>query len=282
MTARIIGSGPDTDLRAMHFPAGTLRALQITDTHLYADPIGTLLGVNTLDSFRQVLAHFRDTHWPIDLLLATGDLVHDASPEGYRRIAAMLAEFAVPALCLPGNHDVPPVMHEHLRADGVSTDPVVDLGAWRFVMLDSVIPGEEGGHLRDDQLEIAARALADSDRHTLLCMHHQPVPVGSRWIDTMTLDNPAPLFEILDRHAHLRGVLWGHVHQTYEARRNGVRLMASPSTCVQFAPLSETFLVDQEPPGFRILALQPDGIIHSEVVRVAGVPQGLEIASGGY
>ena len=282
MTASITGSRPDEGLRESEFPAGTLRVLQLTDTHLYADPVRTLLGINTMDSFQRVVEHFRDYHWPLDVLLATGDLVHDASPEGYQRIAGMLAAFDVPVFCLPGNHDIPPVMRQHLRKGQVGTETVQDHGAWRFVMLDSVIPNEEGGHLAEDQLAALDQALSTTDRHVLVCMHHQPVNVGSAWIDTMTLDNPSPLFEILDRHEHVRGVLWGHIHQTFEATRNGVRLMASPSTCVQFAPKADDFQVDEEPPGFRLLALLPDGGIRSEVVRIEGMPQGIELASAGY
>ncbi len=282
MKASITGTKPDSGLHESDLPAGTLRVLQLTDTHLYADPVRTLLGINTLDSFQHVVRHFRDTHWPLDLLLATGDLVHDASPEGYRRIARMLAEFDVPVFCLPGNHDVPDVMREHLRAGPVTTEPVCDHGDWRFVMLDSVIPGEEGGHLADSELAALEQALASTDRHTLVCLHHQPVDVGSAWIDTMTVDNPEPLFEVIDRHSHVRGILWGHIHQTYEATRNDVRLMASPSTCVQFAPRVDDFQVDEEPPGFRLLALLPDGTIKSEVVRIAEMPHGVELASAGY
>lgn len=282
MTSSITGSRPDTNLRAAHFPAGTLRVLQLTDTHLYADSVGTLLGINTLDSFQQVIRHFRDYHWPLDLLLATGDLVHDASPAGYALLADILSSFQVPVFCLPGNHDVPQVMREHLRAERVHTTTVTDHGPWRFVMLDSVIPGEEGGRLGHDQLEQLDAALGSTDRHTLVCMHHQPVKVGSTWIDTMAIDNPEPLFNIIDRHSNVRGILWGHVHQTFEARRGGVRLMASPSTCVQFTPRADDFQVDEEPPGFRMLALLPDGTIRSEVVRVDSMPRGLELASSGY
>ena len=282
MTSSKTGPGPDSNLRETHFPPGTLRVLQLTDTHLYADPVGTLLGMNTLDSFRQVIQHFRDTHWPLDLLLATGDLVHDASPSGYQRIAELLSGFGVPVFCLPGNHDVPAVMRKHLRAERVHTASVIDHGAWRFVMLDSVIPGEEGGRLAPAELEQLEQALASSDRHTLVCMHHQPVNVGSAWIDTMAIENPDPLFEIIDRHANVRGVLWGHVHQTFEGRHGAVRLMASPSTCVQFTPRQDQFQVDEEPPGFRLLALLPDGTIRSEVVRVDDMPLGLELASAGY
>ena len=282
MTPSTAGIPSDSNLCDADFPDGTLHVLQLTDTHLYAKPTGSLLGVNTLDSLRRVIQHIRENHWPLDLLLATGDLVHDASAEGYQRLGDMLSEFGVPVYCLPGNHDDPPRMHRNIVTDLVYTDFAQDFGAWRFVMLDSVIPGEEGGHLKDAQLQRLEQILSSGDRHTLVCMHHQPVKVGSAWIDTMAIDNPDSLFEIIDRHPHVRGLLWGHVHQTYDTFRNGVRLMASPSTCVQFAPGIDTFQVDEEPPGFRLLALLPDGGIRSEVLRTAKMPNGVELASTGY
>src|SRR5210317_2008917 len=96
MTPSTAGTVSDSNLREADFPDGTLRVLQLTDTHLYCKPSGNLLGMNTLDSFQRVIQHFRDHHWPIDLLLATGDLVHDASPEGYARMAEILSSFEVP------------------------------------------------------------------------------------------------------------------------------------------------------------------------------------------
>jgi Icc protein len=282
MAASASGSMPAAQLLKGDLPADSLRVLQVTDTHIYADPAGCLLGVNTLESFRQVVGCFRDTYWPVDLMLATGDLVHDASPAGYRRLAAALASFGVPVLALPGNHDAPAVMRRFLVADGVTTGAVSDHGAWRFVMLDTVIPGSEGGELSADQLRVLEQALASAPGHVLVCMHHQPVPVGSAWIDTMAVRNPGPFFAIVDRYPCVRGILWGHVHQCFEGWHGPARLMASPSTCVQFAPGADAFEVDQEPPGFRVLALHVDGRIDSAVVRADDLPAGLEMASSGY
>lgn len=282
MAASESGSMPVAQMLSGSLPADSLRVLQVTDTHMYADPAGRLLGVNTLESFRQVVGRFRDTHWPIDLMLATGDLVHDASPAGYRRLAAALASFGVPVLALPGNHDVPGTMARHLVADGVTTAPVSDFGAWRFVMLDTVIADSESGELRPDQLQVLEQALQSAPGHVLVCMHHQPVPVGSAWIDTMAIREPGPFFAVIDRYPNVRGILWGHVHQRFEGWHGSVRLMASPSTCVQFAPGEDAFQVDHEPPGFRILALHADGGIDSAVIRAEDLPDGLELASSGY
>jgi Icc protein len=282
MAASDSGSMPIAQLLEGDLPADSLRVLQVTDTHMYSDPAGRLLGVNTLESFRQVVGCFRDSHWPVDLMLATGDLVHDASPAGYRRLAAALASFGVPVLALPGNHDDPAVMKRWLVADGISTGAFSDHGAWRFVMLDTVVPGAESGDLRPGQLRVLERALASAPGHVLVCMHHQPVPVGSAWIDTMAVRDPGPFFAIIDRYPCVRGVLWGHVHQRFEGWHGPVRLMASPSTCVQFAPGQDAFQVDDEPPGFRVLAMHADGGIDSVVVRAEDLPTGLELASSGY
>lgn len=274
--------GDDQDIRRLQLPLETLRVLQITDTHLYAEPKARLLGVNTLDSFHAVIDTFKTAEWQPDLVLATGDLVHDASPSGYQGLARLLNHFERPVLCLPGNHDIPPVMQEHLASEHVSTPKVVDIGAWRFVMLDSVIPGEVGGHLADSELQHLRDALTDNDRPTLVCLHHQPVPVGSQWIDSMGLDNADAFMAIIEQAPSVRGVLWGHVHQHYDQVHKGVRLMATPSTCVQFATHSDDFAVDDAPPGFRLLALTPDGGIHSQVIRTPEMPEGLDLVSVGY
>jgi Icc protein len=274
--------GVEQDIRHLQLPPDTLRVLQITDTHLYAEPDSRLLGVNTLDSFRAVIDAFKHIDWQTDLVLATGDLVHDASPSGYRDLAQTLNHFGQPVLCLPGNHDDPGVMREHLACEHVSTPHVVDIGAWRIVLLDSVIPGEVGGHLREDELQRLRDALNGNTRPTLICLHHQPVPVGSHWLDNMGLDNASELMQIVEQAPAVRGVLWGHVHQCYDANHKNMRLMATPSTCVQFSANSDDFSVDNAAPGFRLLALLPDGTIHSQVMRTPELPAGLNLASEGY
>jgi len=263
-------------------PAGTLRIAQITDTHLYADTERRLLGLNTLDCLRQVIGLVQATAWPIDMVLATGDLVHDASPAGYELASREFANLHVPVYALPGNHDIPAVMLDSLSSNGMTMPGVVDTAHWRLVMLDSVIPNAEGGHLSDHELAHLEQALSQQDKHTLVCLHHQPLPVGSRWIDTMALDNGDAFFDILARHPQVRGVLWGHIHQEYDQTRNGLRLLASPSTCVQFSHAADDFRVDEKPPGCRLLALLPDGSIHTEVLRLERYPNGIDLDSGGY
>lgn len=265
-----------------NLPEGSLKILQITDTHLYADTGGTLLGMNTQQTLDEV---FDMTHQcgPIDMILSTGDLVHDSSVAGYKRFQKIMEQPKVPVYCLPGNHDEPEVMRKTLVDSEVVYIPSVIHGDWLFVFLDSTLADSEGGNLSPQELDRLHATLSDHpDKHALVCLHHHPVPVDSQWMDTMLVDNADDFFDIIDQHKHVKGILWGHIHQTYESERNQVALLASPSTCIQFTPEKDDFDLDNEPPGCRWLALLPNGEIRSCVTRLAEMPQGLDFNSVGY
>lgn len=257
------------------------RVLQITDCHLFADPEARLLGVPTQQSLDAVLAAVSDR--PRDLVILTGDLTQDAAPEGYRRLLDRLDELGTPFAWLPGNHDDPATMRACLAQAGRSAPDHVVLGDWLVVMLDTSVPGQDVGHLAEGELARLDRLLADHPRrHVLVCLHHHPVPVGCHWLDPIGLGNAGAFFRVLDRHPNVRGVLWGHVHQVFEARRDGRRLMASPSTCFQFKPRTREFTLDPLPPGWRELALYPDGTLQSRVHRLEDYEVTLDTAAAGY
>jgi Icc protein len=46
--------------------------------------------------------------------------------------------------------------------------------------------------------------------------------------------------------------------------------MCTPATCMQFRPRQPGFEVDDRPPGYRVLDLQDDGRISTEVVWLEG------------
>lgn len=261
----------------------TLCVLQITDTHLYADPEKSLLGINTLESFRRVLAlGISNPHRKPDIIIATGDLVHDASAAGYRRLAKEFETCQIPVYCLPGNHDKALVMNSCLEDHGVSTQKVLDRGRWRIILLDSTIPDQEGGRLSAGELELLEHSLANTDRNVMVCLHHQPLPVGSEWIDKMALENGEEFFRLVRQHPRVKAVIWGHIHQDYHESRDGVQLFATPSTCIQFAPGIPGFKVDDSPPGCRLLTLEANGQLSSLLLTTEQVPVGADLGSAGY
>lgn len=259
-----------------------LRVAQITDTHLYAIPDGQLLGLNTRDCLEQVLQRVRQDG-PFDLLVASGDLAHDGSEAAYRNLREQVGQLGIPAYCLPGNHDESIAIREQLDSEGFHCVRSHLAGGWQMVFLDSTVEGEDGGHLDDRELDGLSRALdSQPDLPALVWLHHQPVLMGSRWLDTMAVDNPHELFAIIDRHPQVRALVWGHVHQTFEQQRKQQRLLATPSTCLQFLPASENFAIDEIPPGYRWLELYPDGELKTGVTRLEDIPGRIDLSANGY
>ena len=245
-----------------------IRLLQISDPHLFGRADGALRGVVTRDSLRAVLHHARTHHWNAEALLLTGDLVNDDAG-GYATVRELLGNLGKPVWCVPGIHDEVEAMRRELRAAPFEIGGFHDLGAWRVILLDSCVPGQAHGRLSAAELARLDAALASAgERHVLIGLHHHPVRMASRWIDSVGLQNPDDLFAITDRYPQVRVVVWGHVHQVFDARRKGVRLLAVPSTCAQFLPRSDQFSIDPSPPGYRRLTLRADGSIDTEVLRV--------------
>jgi Icc protein len=242
-----------------------IRLLQLTDLHLFGSAERTLRGTPCLPAAEAVLQHATRRHAPWDGLLLTGDIVND-DPAGYAHVRRLLGTSPAPVHCLPGNHDLPAVMQAELADPPFSYCGSGRFGAWLVVMLDSSVPGDAAGALSATELARLDRTLAQaSDAHALVCLHHHPVASDSRWLDSVGLRNPQALFQVLDRHPHVRAVVWGHVHQAFDGTRRGVRLLGTPSTGVQFKPRADDFATDDLPPGYRWLDLHADGRLQTGI-----------------
>jgi Icc protein len=237
----------------------SLRLVQLSDCHLAREPGRPYRGIDAHAHLERVLQQVREAS--PQLLLATGDLSEDGSAQAHAWLAARLATLEVPLLALAGNHDDPAVLCSSFPASPVAAPWVHDSDAWRLVLLNSVVPGEVPGRIGADMLAGLDAALAQRDCHQLVALHHQPVPVGSPWIDRYPLLNAAEFWAVLERHPGVRAVVWGHVHQGFDQHRGKVRLLSCPSTASNSLPGQEKFTRDPAGPGCRWLELSADGAI---------------------
>lgn len=248
--------------------SGKQRILHVTDLHLHASIDTELYGVRTDDSFRSVIdkALHSGRAGPTAVLV-TGDIAEDRSRRAYERFRSVMRAIPTQVLCLPGNHDDPELARQVLNAGNLSYCPTVDLGAWRLVLLDSHLPGDEGGALSDAELRRLEAALEGcGDRHVLVAVHHQPIDMGSAWLDGYGMRNAPAFLSLVAGFGNVRAVLWGHVHQASDREYRGIRMLSTPSTCAQFTPGTASCVMDTRPPGFRTLELHADGRIDTEVV----------------
>lgn len=252
-----------------------MRLLQFTDTHLLPDPQGQVRGVATLPSLQACLAHARRRHLPADVVTITGDLVQD-EPVAYGVLELAVDGLGAPILVIPGNHDVPDELRRRLDRPPFQVGGSFDLGRWAIVLVDTWFAESDDGEGRigSEALRELDRRLAEfASRHVLVCLHHPPVLMEAAGMDRLGLLDAAEFMAVLDGHANVRGVAWGHAHQSLDIFRGDLRLMCTPSTCMQFKPRVDGFVVDDRPPGYRVIDLRDDGRIDSEVVWLEGYAQ---------
>jgi len=234
--------------------------IQISDTHLFEDPQATLWDVAPEPMLDRALEALDETVQQAAFVLVTGDCSADGSPASYRRLADKLSRLKVPVHYMPGNHDDPAVMStvllgRDLKA-GEKLSQTFEACGWRFVLLDSSLRGEESGELGPSQLTWLRETLAAAKAvPTIVCVHHNPLPVGSAWLDPMMIADADGFLEILDASPQVRAVLFGHVHQVFEEQRDGTHYLSAPSTFFQFKPKSRDFERDDRQPGVRLIGL---------------------------
>ncbi|MDA0705453.1 MAG: phosphodiesterase [Proteobacteria bacterium] len=247
-----------------------LRVLHLTDPHLFADLNGSLRGTVTFASLSAVLAHYQAGNWRADLVMVTGDLVQDDSKEAYVHFRALLKSLDLPVYCVPGNHDVRALMQAALNEPPFYYCDTVVQDRWLIVGLDSCIADQAGGSVSDAELARLDAVIAASDTsHVMVCLHHPPVAMGSKWLDSVGLANGYAVLARLARSGKVRLTISGHVHQDYEAEHVGIRIIATPSTCSQFAVRSDEFAIDDHPPAYRRIELDADGQHSNELIWVA-------------
>lgn len=247
------------------------RLLHLTDSHLFASEAGKLRGTNTLASLQAVIRHIRDSGWQADLVAVTGDIIQDDSRQAYERFRDCLAGLQLPVACIPGNHDIPELMRSVLISPAFTYCDTHALQDWLVIGIDSCVAGSAGGRVAAAEVARAREAIAESGKaHALVCLHHPPVQMGSRWLDSVGLQDGTALLNCLADIPQVRGTLSGHVHQDYAARHGGIDVIATPSTCRQFKPQSDLFAVDDRPPAYRRVELFDNGEIDSELVWVNG------------
>lgn len=254
-------------------PSSDLAVLQITDVHLMGEIGERLLGIDTWDSINAVLEQALGEANP-DAILVTGDIAHHPSPHVYERFEALLRSlYEGPVLMLPGNHDVLAAMGD------LALERRLDLGSWVLLALDSHIDDAPQADVDDAELAALKSACAEAGgKHALVATHHPPIPVGCPWLDKDRIQIGGELLEWLSEHSTVRAMVFGHAHQEVESSHRQIKLFGTPSTCMQFAPRTERFAVDEQQPGYRWLYLRRDGAISSRVGRLADFPMTVDLS----
>lgn len=249
----------------------TVRLIQLTDPHLFASKDQTLLGINTDRSFQAVMQQIQQTDFVYDAVLATGDIVQDQNAVGYRRFAELSKSLNKPIFWIEGNHDCQPEMSQTF-AEYTHILPMKQILAgskWQILLLNSRVANVPYGELSQIQLHWLSEKLAEQpERFSLIVLHHNILPTDSAWLDQHSLRNCDALADVLAAFPKVKAILHGHIHQAVDQLWKNYRVLATPSTCIQFKPNCHDFTLDEQPQGWRELTLHANGTIETAVKRL--------------
>lgn len=246
-----------------------VRILHVTDPHLFADESSSLRGTVTHDSLSGVLDHYRQSDWTADLIAMTGDVIQDDTPAAYDRFVSIFEPLGLPVYCVPGNHDVRPLMRHALSRPPFYYCDSVIVRNWLITGIDSCLDEDAGGRVSDEELRRLETVITTtSATHVAVCLHHPPLPMNSKWLDQVGLRNAQDFLDVLVRAGNVRAAFFGHVHQQFDGFFETVRIIGTPSTCRQFKPGSDDFALDEQPPAYRRIELFDDGSIVAPLIWV--------------
>jgi 3',5'-cyclic-AMP phosphodiesterase len=238
---------------------------QITDTHLFADDRQRLFDCPTNQTFARVIQAIAQLESKPELILLTGDISQDETPESYEYAKSLIEPLQIPSYWLPGNHDQNRAAIAALNGDWISPVKAFEQSGWQFILLDSMVIQQPYGELSEAQLNYLEERLRMS-LPTLVAIHHHLLPCGLDYMDAINLRNADVVLEIFDRHPQVKVVLSGHIHQEFSAQRGDALYLGTPSTCIQLKANGTKVMVDAAgSPGFRLLDLKLDGWIATAV-----------------
>lgn len=237
--------------------------IHISDLHILEDPEATQYGVNCYRRLEGVIAEINSLRPRPSFAIITGDLVSDGREGSYHRLKSLLHPLKVPVHFALGNHDSRRAFRQAFLNEA-SEEPLYtsfDHGDLHFVILDSLKEGKPTGEIDRDQLSWL-RSDLDKNRAkpTLLFIHHQILPIRIRWLDELKLENPDDLLGALEEAGNVRWVFYGHVHQSRLWRYKGIFFASAPSTGFQVPDYSQTMMITDDPPGFRLVEAKDEEV----------------------
>ena len=215
---------------------------QISDLHV-GTPGERLFGrVDTAACLRRCVESLMELPVRPDALVVSGDLVNTGSTVEYALLRELLAPLLLPVYPIPGNHDERSALraafgdHAYLPAQG-ELCYTVQVKGLRLIMLDSVVPGTDGGALGAHQLEWLERTLASSPYcPSMIFVHHPTCETGIPYMDRIALasEDAARLGALIDRYPIVHRVCCGHVHRSVLMNWRGTAVAVCPSSAFQY------------------------------------------------
>jgi Icc protein len=262
----------------MQKPTEAVYFVHISDSHIGPTAVYSRHGYQSQPCAERVVEIINSLPTTPDFVIHTGDVVTEPDVGSYRRAAEIFGKLKVPVYYATGNHDRARDIQRHLPMGSrqlLSNNLDVlsyafEVKGYRFLVLDARGPDEIDPHgvLSEAQMQIVRTEAVSSGPPLTVFLHFPALPMNSIWMDAyMLVINGDQLHKaLLPVQNRLRGVFYGHIHQSMQTMRDGILYSAVPSLFSQFTawPNDTTVSEDRDYlPGFNFVHLLPDQtIIH--------------------
>ncbi len=204
------------------------------------------------ETFKRLLDRAK-TFKPL-FLIHTGDLVTNGQDFEYEDYQKWIADFSIPILTIPGNHDVWHDPTNYRRFVG-ENNWSFDLGRWRFIGLDN-----SDGKFSHETVEFARERL--TKEKVCLVAFHKPPAVG-RWKVHAMLTDPkggrgGEVMKLIET-AGVPMVFLGHIHLYDAMVIDGVQYVISGAGG---APPYKEYGFGEAEYGFVWVQVRPEGVSH--------------------
>jgi len=250
-----------------------LTFVHISDTHIHQDPnfTGEFMDYASREPVQKLIEAINALTFDVDFVMHTGDVMDSPqAPQDYDAAKSLLGQLRFPIYYIPGNHDNVMWMQKTLlqRDEDATTlhlDYEFEHNGVQIIMLDSHAPDnaeepQHFGQIADDQLTWLDRHCSASDQRPLIVgIHHHTLPLEAPWLDRIVLKNGTAVHNTLRKaKARLRGVFYGHIHESTVTVRDGISYYSVQSGWFQ----TRTWYAQVEPardalpePGFNVVTL---------------------------
>jgi len=201
---------------------------QISDSHI--DPESDKLE-DRLRDLRRVVDNINRLDSAPDIVIHTGDVVHNATQEKYDLAVPILEDLQAPLYVCAGNRDDRSLIAENFRT-GRDISPgskflqySIDDYPVRLIALDTLCATANMGEYCRERADALSRALAEEpQKPTILFMHHPPFEVVDskyrfQFEDWDTVDH---LARALKKHRQVKHLFCGHAHRDSSGEFLGV------------------------------------------------------------
>ena len=249
---------------------------QISDTHIALDTPDT---GQRLQDFQSVIADINALDPAPDVIVHTGDIVHNGREDEYAAAASILEQAHAPVYVMVGNKDDRPNLRAAFSGSGYLDegsqfiDYAVEDFSLRLIMLDTLSPGDNRGDFCAERISRLTDMIdAEGSRPIVVFTHHPPfeVTVGPDPIHYRDLEAMSDLREALRQSGRVAGVFCGHVHRATSGDIEGIPATVMPA-------VSTTLRKGEYPPHmtarpvYQVHRFAPDGQFVTET-RIAGKP----------